>query len=234
MATYVYGMKDLPRVTALPRLGLPRATAINDRASLKLKTLTFLTNDSWVAPRGVKRLESLVGKGTNGVSGSYNPGTINVLRLVRSATSVGGNIYDISGEYVAIAPQTEAFVGTGERSVDYIQRTFTIGPDDLAITDDNPKTALVSGPRTSSNFGDSSGNMTYANAPNIFATVSIDVYGGGSSGLSATGFGKTFPAGTPTSPIAPTVTYTKVDVIPFTSYPVVVPTGGSITITWFE
>jgi len=65
-------------------------------------------------------------------------------------------------------------------------------------------------------------------------TYYTDTSGGGSSpttGPSATGFGRTFPGGlggaaTPTA-------YSNVPVTPGTSYSITVPSGGSITITYY-
>lgn len=50
------------------------------------------------------------------------------------------------------------------------------------------------------------------------------------TGASATGFGKVFPGGS--GGLATTVTYTNVAVTALASYPVVVPNGASITITY--
>lgn len=52
------------------------------------------------------------------------------------------------------------------------------------------------------------------------------------TGASTTGFGKTFPGGT--GGAATPVTYNSVAVTPGASYPLVIPSGGSITITYYE
>ena len=61
-----------------------------------------------------------------------------------------------------------------------------------------------------------------------------DTSGGGSSpttGASATGFGRTFPGGL--GGAAPPTAYSNVPVTPGTSYSITVPSGGSITITYY-
>jgi hypothetical protein len=52
------------------------------------------------------------------------------------------------------------------------------------------------------------------------------------TGASTTGFGKTFPGGT--GGAATPVTYNNVAVTPGASYKLVVPAGGSITITYYQ
>lgn len=52
------------------------------------------------------------------------------------------------------------------------------------------------------------------------------------TGTAATGFGKTFPGGY--AGPAPTSTYNNVVVTPGASYNIVVPAGGSVTITYYQ
>jgi hypothetical protein len=52
------------------------------------------------------------------------------------------------------------------------------------------------------------------------------------TGASATAFGKTFPGGV--GGPASTTTFNNIAVTPLQSYPIVVPTGGSITITYYQ
>lgn len=52
------------------------------------------------------------------------------------------------------------------------------------------------------------------------------------TGASTTGFGKTFPGGL--GGAANTTTFNSVTVTENTSYPIVVPTGGSLTITYYQ
>jgi hypothetical protein len=83
-----------------------------------------------------------------------------------------------------------------------------------------------------------SGNVTYSQGTNLWG-LRADVYGFGQNGTATTGVGKTFPGGTLTgtepyrTAVAPvTTTYSNVAVTPGVSYPIVVPSGGSLTITY--
>jgi len=56
----------------------------------------------------------------------------------------------------------------------------------------------------------------------------------GSSGANATGFGKTFAGGDPDTPTAATLSYGGVVVAPGAGYPVVVPAGAVVQITYYQ
>ena len=98
---------------------------------------------------------------------------------------------------------------------------------------------------TASNQSDfsvpSSGTITYANTPSGGSNqvrVGYNPVYLGSNGSAATGLGKTFPGGTydfatGIGGAAPTTNFSNVAVTPSSSYSIVVPSGASISISFY-
>jgi hypothetical protein len=80
--------------------------------------------------------------------------------------------------------------------------------------------------------------ITYAQASTAGGQYGITYtsYNYGGVGTAATGLGKTFPGGTYVAPDgfpATTTTFTNVAVTPNTSYSIVVPSGGTVSISYY-
>lgn len=173
-----------------------------------LQTVTFSANETWVCPSDVNLLSSVVGHGVNGTapSGSHN--------------------------YVTHYFSYDA----------YHQRTYRL-TDGTQYSDPAVYDGTFSGspPR---NYCDKPiiaigvpGLESYVdcyNYPGIPTVVDEGDYDPGTTGSSATGFGKTFAGGTPSTPTAATTSHSNVAVTPSSSYPVVVPAGAAIQITYYQ
>ena len=222
-------MKDLPRVTALPRVPLPRATAINNRTG-QLRSKTFLANDTFIVPAGVRRLEKVEGKGGAGTPGSFGPATLTLMNVATDAFPENGAVVDVDTAYGFFATYAaNMFSGSGERTVSYDRTTYRVGTDETTVSTNTAQIVTITD-GYANNFGDTGGNITQARAANIYYRVDVTRLSGNTPGASATGFGLTFPGGA--NGPASITKFEKVTVTPLTSYPIVVPAGGSITI-WF-
>jgi hypothetical protein len=118
---------------------------------------------------------------------------------------------------------------------------YTIGTDDTWNSNTFPQNKWVSG----SNYSiftlgspQTSGNILHSDGTDYWLILA-EGYDLGSNGTATTGVGKTFPGGTltgtePYRTTVPAVTtnFTNVAVTPGVSYPIVVPSGGSLTITF--
>jgi hypothetical protein len=119
--------------------------------------------------------------------------------------------------------------------------SYSIGTDDTWNSSTTPQNKWVSGSSYSvTTFGSpqTSGNILYSAGTDYWFIV-VNGYELGSNGTATTGVGKTFPGGTltgtePYRTTVPAVTtnFTNVAVTPGVSYPIVVPSGGSLTITY--
>lgn len=174
-------------------------------AERKLVSQTFTANTTWTAP-ATSNLETLVGNGAAGKPGEpgYTDPDTTQYRLERYRQQYTS---DGAGGYYQDGGPSLYTTGNWVSSP-------PDQPDDYC---DPPGGAsyycysYVIGTRT----------VAGATHPPVPATT----------GASATGFGKTFPGGT--GGAATPVPYNNVAVTPGASYPLVVPSGGSITITYY-
>jgi hypothetical protein len=118
---------------------------------------------------------------------------------------------------------------------------YTIGTDDTWDSNTSPQNKWVSG----SNYSiftlgspQTSGNILHSAGTDYWLIIA-EGYDLGSNGAATTGVSKTFPGGTltgtepyRTTVAAVTTNFTNVPVTPGVSYPIVVPAGGSLTITF--
>lgn len=231
MPTYPYGMKDLPHVTDFPRVPFARATPINNRSG-QLRTKTFTVSETWVAPAGVRRLETIEGKGANGTEGTWTNRSLQVLSGVSlNTTNPGGQVLNFSTAYTTNSSNAyDSFEGSGERAAYYNFETYSTGTDDLTTISSSPRIEYVRGDGVIS-VGAGSGNITNSSVTSLFMAMTIEVMSGGATGTAANGFGLTFPGGV-NGPATKTK-FEKVTITPLASYSIVVPVGGSITITYF-
>lgn len=208
---------------------------------------TFTSNTTWVAPTTTGYLVSAAGYG-----GAATPDT--PIRTVVSVFDAGRANFSFSNAPYAqwstlynraVNFANSVAAGSGIRLVNVPGTIYSIGPDDT--WDDNSYTdpywingtySLV----TSFSSAPTSGNITYAGltTPKGWG-VEVDTYTLGNIGTAATAFSKSFPGGTlagsaPTrTAVAPsTTTFTNIPVTPGASYAIVVPSGGSLTITYIR
>lgn len=206
----------------------------------QLVTRTFTSSQSVTIPFGVSQLESLSG---NGASGSPSSPIITTRsRIVSSVIAFISGSGPSSGsltwnDFQSDAPAARNTInagGSGSFSgANYSgfpnTNTYSIGLNTGTFTDSVPGSAYVvnsAGWKTSGAIlvGDDGAAEVYwqeyigTNPP--------------TTGASATGFGRTFPGGT--GGPASTTTYGVTAVVGGQSYSVVVPAGGSITITYYQ
>lgn len=216
-----------------------------------LNSVTFTANGNWVAPTSVSNVASISGKGSNGVS-DYITG---LYSLIFGASPSPGPFSnppyaqwgDLYSEYTtAIAQLNAASLPNWGPSSIIVSDIRFISPTDY--WSGSPTTYNLSGvyltsySTSTSGSPQTSGNITYSSLSGTFTFWGggINGYAQGNAGTASTGLGKTFPGGTYTGTYpngtggtAPTTIFTNVTVTPGASYPIVVPSGGSVTIQYY-
>lgn len=165
-------------------------------------TLTFTVSGNWVVPAGVSTLNSVRGKGSDGKPASGAHDYV-----------AGYNIYK---QVITYAEYTD---GGSPNS----------GPQTFAGQGVGTPPAPYCGERTywpSSGYIQSITCYSFENA-----TVDQGDYVDATAGFSSVAFTKTFPAGDVGLPAIP-VTFYNVKVIPKSTYSLIVPVGGFVTITY--
>lgn len=195
----------------------------------------FTANTIWTAPVTTTALVSLIGRGSNGTGYYYEPGSFTVASSSNKASQSGGSTVSRADAVNAgLAEAVAKFGGSSsERLLTYTRTTYTVGPDNLVLSSTSLGVANCSG-APAYDYSGTSGNITYSPSNQMYVRVNIDVRKGGSSGSATTGFGYTFAGGTASAPTAVAVTHSNVPVTPGASYSLVIPAGGSITITYYE
>lgn len=231
--------------------GIACALAGGSTSGGTLTSATFTANGTWVAPAGVSLVVSASGKGSAGVSDA--PGTVYTAAYLASQGGVGSpsapfaqwstvyNSYNsllsalASKFYPSYAPTNPLPYGsytTVASDNTWENTTYTFTGAAYYLTGYSVTT--VGSPA-------SSGNITYASLSGSAGWV-IDVYGyvPGGAGTAATALGLTFPGGAytgsypyATGSAAVTTTFTNVAVTPGASYPIVVPSGGTVTLQYY-
>lgn len=210
-----------------------------------LQTVTFTSNTTWVGPSGVSVLRTVSGYGGAATADTPSRSAVASFSAGRATGPFGNAPYaqwsTLYNDAVSFANSVAA--GSGVRLVNVPGTIYSIATDDT--WDDNSFTdpywingtySLVQG----FNSPPTSGNITYASLTNLKSwVVVVDTYTLGNNGTATTAFSKSFPGGTlagsaPTrTAVAPvTTTFTGVAVTPGVSYSIVVPSGGSLTITY--
>lgn len=232
-------------------------------SGLSLTTVTFTSSTTWVAPSYVSNVVSMTGYGTNATSDDFSGDTSgSTIYTCFRGTGSGGTVatYDWSFIYNGLQSWI-SFLNTGTpgtRSAAPVGRSFS---NNYTINPDNTFQGSVQSVPTAGSGGfaeqyfqigtgfdassfsvPSSGTITYANTPTGPFNRSVaagfnPVYLGG-DGSAATGLGKTFPGGTYNfstgiGGAAPTTNFTNVTVTPSSSYSIVVPSGASISISYY-
>ena len=223
------------------------------KSSVTAVIQTFTSNGTWVAPTGVTRV-NISGSGSPAVADSSQ---FNAIVTVQTATqgfsgtnppfAQWGTLY---GTAITALSTINSNSGTNELtfySVRYIIDTSNNWR--IAGTGGQPDpinywivgdVGAIEVFRGSPPF---SGDITYASAAGspAWAVKAAEIRVLGSVGTAATGLGNTFPGGTLSgtvpyrSAVAPTpLSFAGTAVVPGTSYPIVVPSGGVVTISYYR
>lgn len=132
----------------------------------------------------------------------------NAANSILAALNAGGTV-TVQGQFVTVYPdQTNTLV-----SASFTR--YNVVPGSASYSTNNMWQS--SGPATGSGFA------------THFWSYTIPA----SNGANATGLGKTFPGGT-AGGAAPTTSFSNVAVTPGTSYPIVVPAGGQVSISYMK
>ena len=194
---------------------------------LELFTQTFASNATWIAPPGVNVLATLSGRGAPGnasnvisigytiVSVSYQP----------SGTSGVGGSFDWTSPYSYA--QSVASDMNADGAASWVQYFIDVWPDQSNRTTSQNPLSDSGNNRDWYATGPSSGPATSNGSVSIHGTYNVPA----TTGAAATAFGKTFAGGT--GGAAPTNSYTDVAITSGNSYPIVVPAGGQVTISYF-
>lgn len=211
-------------------------------AGTTLQTVTFTSNSTWVAPAGVSLVTTASGYGAPGetVPGSWSGGLVNggFVAYSYENTNFPGSPSNTPtyAEVTSTANATLASINSSsaDRTVSYTVIVYDYNPntDGTSVsyfTTSYRARGLASawiGPwdNTSNNLVKGVGNGWY---------IQIERYYEGytTQGASSTAIGRTFPGGD--GGPAGTTTYTNVSVTPGTSYSIVVPSGGSVTLQYY-
>lgn len=216
-----------------------------------LTSVTFTSNGTWVAPGGVDNVVSASGKGAAGVSdyvgnvaisqagqAHFSSGLATNPPYAQWSNAYGNHLTALSqlnlsyptygpsnftNGYVVVLQSTDYWYAISGNTTN-LSGTYLTGYDVF----------IIGSPQTS-------GNITYAGTGDIDQWF-ISVYGyvAGGVGTPSTALGQTFPGGSYTGTYpngtgnaATTTTFTNVAVTPGTSYPIVVPSGGQVTLQYF-
>lgn len=215
-----------------------------------LTSVTFTSNGTWTAPVGVSNVVSASGKGAAGVSdyvGQVSGSQAGQIHLeapstnapyAQWATAYNNHLTALSQlnlSYPTYGPSnfTTGYVAVLQPSdYWYLISGNTANLSGVYLT--GYDVSILGSPQTS-------GNMTYAGTSSLDQWI-IYVYGyvAGGVGASSTALGQTFPGGSYTGTYpngtgnpATTTTFTNVAVTPGTSYPIVVPSGGQVTLQYY-
>jgi hypothetical protein len=217
-----------------------------------LQTVTFTSNGTWVVPVTVSNVATISGSGSDGVS-DYITGLYSfIFGAIRGTPSPLNTPFaqwgDLYSQYLTTTSALSAisYPDYGPSSIPW-EDFVTVNSSDQWSSSPNTlnlsSVYLTSYSTVTGGSPQTSGNITYASLPPAGITFwggSINGYTQGNAGTASTGLGKTFPGGsyTGTYPngvggVAPTTSFTNVAVTPSASYPIVVPSGGSVTIQYY-
>ena len=226
--------------------------------ALTLTTVTFTSSTTWTAPAYLTNLLTMTGHGTNATSDDYS-GDLSKTTLYTTRRETIGSGTAVTHDWSEIYNNLQAwiaFVNTGtpgSRSPDpidtYFSNAYNILSDNTYLYFNTPVTprwgasnryVQIGTGSNQSNFSvPTSGTITYANTTQT-GQVELgynSVYLG-ADGAAATGVGKTFPGGTNNFATGiggpyPTTNFSNVAVTPGASYSIVVPSGASISISYY-
>lgn len=198
-------------------------------------SVTINANAAWVCPAGVTTV-SLSGKGANGTSEYWEMTAHTMMSCTRSSfNQSGGSVVSKSDavlDGISAASPMDDGSNHGERFVTWYKVTYTVGPDNLSKrTTPFSTSRRIRGP-ISLSWGSESGNITHTPSSLTSVTSTVETKYSGTTGASSTGFDRTFPGGNQGP--ATNTEFANVAVTPGNDYSLVIPTGGQITISYFE
>jgi hypothetical protein len=218
-------------------------------AGLNPASVTFTANGTWVAPNNVTKV-NMSGYGSPGVS-DYTQFSYLQTARARQASVGGSTITATWQDYISQASGyiTTMNTGSGVTTINlpnYLNNGVLIDSSNIGIQAlESPPTISVTyvrGSAASSAYNWPPSGTPATNAITYATIVGFPLYGitytqynYGNAGTASTGISKTFPGGTYVAPDgypASTTTFTNVTVTPGASYSIVVPSGGSITISY--
>jgi hypothetical protein len=216
-----------------------------------LTSVTFTANGNWVAPSSTTNVVTASGKGAPGVSDYvgtvYSASYLANRNLVSSPSAPYAQWSTLYGNYNSLLSALSSLTYphyAPTSLLPYYSATNVAGNDTWENTTYNFVGAAyyLTGYATSTIGSPStSGNITYSSLTSTSGWT-IDAYGyiSGGAGASSTALGQTFPGGgysgsypNGTGSAASTTTYTNIAVTPGASYPIVVPSGGSVTLEYY-
>lgn len=215
-----------------------------------LQTKTFTSNANWISPATTTYLASLVGKGQDQIpSYAFDLGVGQY--YVNNSGGTGSNppyldwstVYGFATSMQSLYSSRIGNYGPNNSSVvnDYFSFVYSNNSWNVQnySTGTNTSIYTVNSVRIE-NFSayspPTSGNILYSDIVGLGPigwVVIANLNSLPADGSSSSAFGYIFPGGNMASPTAPTITYSNIPVTPGVSYPIVVPSGGSVTIQYY-
>ena len=196
-------------------------------------TETFTSSQTWVCPLGVSLLNTLTGKGQDGSAITAQNTTTVIVNINYQASGTGVNG---SATWINFDGALNGWVSTlnSSGSVSYTRAVVNSYPDGT-ITFVSQATQSISSavPASASKLTYGAWAASGAITASGDGAINYNYYVPAAPGANTTGFGYTFAGGAASTP-ATAVGYLNVPVTSGASYSLVVPSGGSITITYFR
>lgn len=216
-----------------------------------LTSVTFTADGNWIAPASTTNVVTASGKGAAGVS--------DYVGNVATSTAGQTKFYSPLATNPPYAQWSNAY-NNHLTALSQLNLSYpTYGPSNLTngyvvILQSNDYWYLISGNTTNLSTTyltgytvltlgspQTSGNITYASTGSLDEWyITVQGYISGGAGASATALGQTFPGGAysgtypnGTGSAASTTTYSNIAVTPNASYPIVVPSGGFVTLEYY-
>lgn len=198
----------------------------------QLQTVTFNSNTTWVCPAGVSLLSSLAGHGQNGTNDSVGTSSAFVMIVTYHASGSGSDPFaqDWDGLGGPVDTARDTIDEGGPFTVDTGNvHAYANGTSSLTVGSASGTSIAGTAVRVNGGSWHDSGPITNS----ALSWVSYSANVPGVAGSNAAGFGKTF-AGGAANTAASTTTHTNEPVTPGNSYPIVVPSGATIQITYYQ
>lgn len=211
-------------------------------AGTTLQTVTFTSNSTWVAPAGVSLVTTASGYGAPGetVPGAWSGTPVNGGSIAYSyeSTSYTGSPSNTPtyAEVTSTANATLASINlsTADRTVSFTQIRYFYNPNtNGTYVEYGSSSFRARGSATAGDgpWGNTSSNLVQGLGNGWYFNIERYYEGYTTVGASSTAIGRTFPGGD--GGPAGTTTFTNVSVTPGTSYSIVVPSGGSVTLQYY-
>lgn len=200
--------------------------------SKTLQTRTFTSSETYTIPAGVTRLESASGKGQDGTAATTAPAGPALACIVTYRTSGGGGTpgnpqWGTANSYANSARDAINAGGNGSYQVGQIDQ-FSNGSYNLSTPTANFTNAVAGSATLAYDPGwKTSGGIDASSQASVSWRTNVPPTTGGA----ATGFGLTFPGGV--AGPAGTSDFGPQTVTPGATMSIVVPSGASITITYY-